>query len=100
MSAPTPEMLVIIRDWLASVPGATARATEELMDAYEAMETRFIVLAYATWSEEYYAASWYTHSPESVAAARKWWAEEGHRPLEDFEQAVVEEWHKQEAPHD
>ena len=74
--------------------------TRRLIDAYEAQETRLIVLSYATWSEECYAASWYTHSPETVKAAREWWAHEQQRPLTEYEQAVVNEWRSQEAHHD
>ena len=37
MDTPTPDMIVVIKEWLAEVPGATARATEDLIAAYEAL---------------------------------------------------------------
>lgn len=61
------------------------------------LEKGLIVLAYATWSEQSYATSWYNHSPETVRAAREWWTNESKRPLDDYGQAVVDEWRTQEA---
>ena len=102
-SSPTPEELHRLQHSASAGDELDFRDVEvlnRLIDAYEAQETRLFVLAYATWSEEYYAASWFTHSPETVKAAREWWAQEQQRPLTEYEQAVVNEWRSQEAHHD
>ena len=101
-SPPTPEDIERVCGLLSArdMPTKHKVSLRRFINAYEALKARIVVLSYATWSEEYYAASWFTHSPETVKAAREWWAQEQQRPLTEYEQAVVNEWRSQEAHHD
>ena len=59
------------------------------------MTDQEILTLYSTWSEEYHCAGFLNPSSETVKDFRDW-LNRHSEPLKDYEQEMLEEFHKQE----